>query len=110
MRLIHFDNRLWYLILRLLKTFYCIVGDTMVGLNSTIQRSSRLDEMTIESNGFCPMSIKCLHDPLHSDQFDMAIVGSRHSFSSVDSFRDVVYLLSLVGRFRVKFKRNCAKH
>ena len=37
-------------------------------------------------------------------------MGSGHSFPNVAEFRDAIYLMSIVGRFRYRFKRNSTKH
>ena len=38
--------------------------------------------------------------------FSNAILGSGQTFRNASDFRDVVYLMSLVGRFRYIFKKN----
>ena len=38
--------------------------------------------------------------------FSNAILGSGQTFRNASEFRDVVYLMSLVGRFRNRFKKN----
>ena len=48
---------------------------------------------------------------LHFRWFKNATMGSGHTFTNIASkFRDVMYLISLVGRFQYSFKRNCTKH
>ena len=37
------------------------------------------------------------------------IIGSRHSFSDADEFRNTLYTMSLVGIFQYKFKKNSPK-
>eukprot|EP00261_Vitis_vinifera_P038379 XP_019079622.1 PREDICTED: uncharacterized protein LOC109121562 [Vitis vinifera] len=37
-------------------------------------------------------------------------MGSGHTFSNAAKFRDAVYLMSIAGRFRYRFKRNTMKH
>ncbi|KAL6328730.1 hypothetical protein AAG906_003416 [Vitis piasezkii] len=37
-------------------------------------------------------------------------MGSEHTFPNAAEFRDVVYLMSIAGRFRYRFKRNSMKH
>ena len=36
-------------------------------------------------------------------------MGSGQTFPNADAFRDAVYLMSIVGRFRYYYKRNCFK-
>ncbi|RVW82814.1 hypothetical protein CK203_051179 [Vitis vinifera] len=45
-----------------------------------------------------------------SRQFENSIMGSGHTFPNVAKFRDVVYLMSIAGRFHYRFKRNSTKH
>ena len=37
-------------------------------------------------------------------------MGSGHTFSTENDFRDAICLMSIGGCFRYKFKRNCPKH
>ncbi|RVX23021.1 hypothetical protein CK203_008386 [Vitis vinifera] len=45
-----------------------------------------------------------------SRRFENSIMGSGHTFPNAAEFRDVVYLMSIAGRFRYRFKRNSTKH
>ena len=66
--------------------------------------------LTIESYGFshrCAESNMLKHD---SRWFVNSIMGSGHTFPNVAEFRDVVYLMSIAGRFCYCFKRNSMKH
>ena len=42
--------------------------------------------------------------------FESAILGSGHTFSTINEFWDVIYLMSIRDYLRYKFKRNCTKH
>ena len=48
--------------------------------------------------------------PLELSHFESAILGSGHTFSTTNDFQDVVYLMSIGGLFRYKFKRDFPKH
>ncbi|RVW21733.1 hypothetical protein CK203_108210 [Vitis vinifera] len=41
-----------------------------------------------------------------SRRFENSIMGSGHTFPNAAEFRDAVYLMSIAGRFRYRFKRN----
>ena len=47
---------------------------------------------------------------LQPSRFEHSIVGSGHTFPNASEFRDVIYLMSLAGKFRYSYKRNSPKH
>ena len=47
---------------------------------------------------------------LYSIRFENALNCSGQNFPPIKDFRDAVYLLSIGGRFRYKFKQNSSKH
>lgn len=47
---------------------------------------------------------------LQSARFERAIIGSGQIFGIVKESHDAVYLMSLVGHFRYKFKGNSPQH
>ena len=46
----------------------------------------------------------------NSRRFQNEIMGSGQTFPNADAFHDVVYLMSIVGRFRYYYKINYFKH
>ena len=82
----------------------------MVGSNSLVPYSRRDVEIRMQSRGFHQRCVESHVSPLESSCFESAILGSGHSFSTINDFRDVIYLMSVEGHFRYKFKRNYLKH
>ncbi|KAL6325943.1 hypothetical protein AAG906_038434 [Vitis piasezkii] len=68
------------------------------------------DSLTIESYGFSHRCAEANILERDSRRFENSIMGSGHTFSNAAEFRDVVYLMSIAGRFRYRFKRNSTKH
>ena len=64
----------------------------------------------MQSRGFHQRCAESHVGPLESSHFESAILGSGHTFSTTNDFRDAIYLMSIGDRFRYKFKRNCLKH
>ena len=46
----------------------------------------------------------------NSRRFQKKIMASGQTFPNADAFRDAVYLMSIVGRFRYYYKKNSCKH
>ena len=68
------------------------------------------EQLKMQSYGFSQL---CGQSPVASSQIaclEKAIIGSGQVFSTVEEFYDAVYLMSLAGRFRYKFKRNSPQH
>ena len=90
------------------------MNETIVGSNSPIPYSTRDVDIKMQSRGFHQRCVEShvdpLEDPLESSRFESAILGSGHTFSTANDFRDAIYLMSIGGRFRYKFKRNYLKH
>ena len=82
----------------------------MVGSNSLVPYSRRDVEIRMQSRGFHQRCVESHVSPLESSCFESAILGSGHTFSTANDFRDAIYLMSVGGRFRYKFKRNCLKY
>ncbi|KAL6340013.1 hypothetical protein AAG906_038848 [Vitis piasezkii] len=80
------------------------------GSNSPIPYSTRDVDIRMQSRGFHQRCVESHVGPLESSRFESAILGSGHTFSTANDFRDAIYLMSVGGRFRYKFKRNCLKH
>ena len=85
------------------------VGDTMVESNSIVQYFIRLEGISISSYRFCPRSLGSIGVTLHSYQFHNVVIGRKQRFANAEAFRDVIYLLSLIGLFQYKFKKNAYK-
>ena len=64
----------------------------------------------IESIDFSHRCAKSHFLELQSRHFATAIMGSGKTFQNASEFHDVVYLMSLAGRFRYIFKRNTSEH
>ncbi|KAL6331336.1 hypothetical protein AAG906_011273 [Vitis piasezkii] len=64
----------------------------------------------MQSRGFHQRCVESHVGPLESSRFESAILGSGHTFSTTNEFRDAIYLMSVGGHFRYKFKMNCLKH
>ena len=65
---------------------------------------------TIESFGFSQRCAETNFIQFQSSQFQHSIIGSGHTFPNASEFRDAIYLMSLVGKFRYSYKRNSSKH
>ena len=46
----------------------------------------------------------------NSRRFQNEIMASGQTFPNADAFCDVVYLMSIVGRYRYYYKKNSCKH
>ena len=68
------------------------------------------DDYTIQKHGLASRCTKFEADPPASSTSENAILGSGQSFANADEFRNALYLMSLAGRFRYKFKRNCPRY
>ena len=86
------------------------MNETIVGSNSPIPYSARDVDIRMQSRGFHQRCVESHVGPLESSRFESAILGSGHTFSTANEFRDAIYLMSVGGYFRYKFKRNCLKH
>ena len=64
----------------------------------------------IESIGFSHRCVKSQSLELQSRHFATVIMSSGQIFQNASKLHDAVYLMSLVGRFRYRFKRNTPKH
>ena len=47
---------------------------------------------------------------MESNRFREVILGSGHTFINVEEFRNVIYHMSLVGRFHFKYEKNSLTH
>ena len=86
------------------------MNETIVGFNSPVPYSARDVDIRMQSRGFHQRSAESHVGPLESSRFESAILDNGHTFSTANEFRDAIYLMSVGGRFRYKFKRNCLKH
>ncbi|RVW82503.1 hypothetical protein CK203_046270 [Vitis vinifera] len=86
------------------------LNETIVGSNSPVPYSTRDVDIRMQSRGFHQRCAESHVGPLESSHFESAILGSGHTFSTANEFRDAIYLMSVGCRFRYKFKRNCLKH
>ncbi|XP_059596437.1 uncharacterized protein LOC104878009 [Vitis vinifera] len=68
------------------------------------------DSLAIESYGFSQRCVESNILERDSRWFENSIMGSGHTFPNAAEFRDVMYLMSIAGRFRYCFKRNSMKH
>ena len=64
----------------------------------------------IESLGLSHRCVKSQSLELQSRHFATVIMSGGQIFQNASKFRDAVYLMSLVGRFWYRFKRNTLKH
>ena len=65
---------------------------------------------TIQLFGFSQRCAMTNTVQLQPSWFEHSIVGSGHTFPNASEFRDVIYLMSLAGKFRYSYKRNSPKH
>ena len=86
------------------------MNKTIIGSNSPVPYSTRDVDIRMQSRGFHQRCAESHVGPLESSCFESAILGSGHTFSTGNEFRDAIYLMSVGGHFRYKFKRNCLKH
>ena len=68
------------------------------------------DTLRIESIGFSHRCVESLSIELHSRRFATSIISRGQTFQNASKFHDAVYLMSLAGQFRYRFKRNTSKH
>ena len=61
------------------------------------------DSLTIESYGFSQRCVESNILERDSRWFENSIMGSGHTFPNAAEFRDVMYLMSIAGRFRYCF-------
>ena len=71
-----------------------------------IDRGSPRDKSRIESLGITHRCAESHLNELQTMCFSNGILGSGQTFRNALEFCDVVYLMSLVGRFRYRFKKN----
>ena len=64
----------------------------------------------IESHGLSNRGAKIDVLQRSTRRFQNAIMGSGQTFPNVSTFWDVLYLMSLLGKFRYYYKRNSYKH
>ena len=74
--------------------------------SSSIDRGSPRKTSRIESLGFTHRCVQSHPNELQTIHFSNAILRSGQTFINAYEFCDVVYLVSLVGRFRYRFKKN----
>ena len=67
------------------------------------------DKPRIESLGFSHRCVESHPIDIHYKPIQNVIIGSRQTFHNGNEFRDAVYMMSLVGRFRYRFKKNNSK-
>ena len=79
---------------------------SLVATNSPIYRGSLSNTSKIESLEFTHRCVESHPNKLQTMHFSNAILDSRQTFRNAYEFRDVVYLMSLVGKFRYIFKKN----
>ena len=79
---------------------------SLVATSSPIYRGSPRNTSRIESLGFTHRCAKSHPTELQTMRFSNAILSSGQTFRKASEFCDVVYLMSLIGRFRYRFKKN----
>ena len=67
------------------------------------------DTLRIESLGFSHRSTESHPIDIQCRPIQNAIIDSGQTFHNANEFRDAVYMMSLVGRFRYRFKNNNSK-
>ena len=77
-----------------------------VATSSSIDRGSPRNTSRIKSLGFTYRCAKSNPNELQMMCFSNAILGSGQTFRNASEFCDAAYLISLVGRFRYRFKKN----
>ena len=65
---------------------------------------------TIESYGLSNRGAETDVLQRRTRRFQNEIMGTGQTFPNVSAFRDALYLMSLLGRFRYYYKRNSYKH
>ena len=86
------------------------MNEKIVVSNSPVPYSARDVYIKMQSQGFYQRCVESHVGSLDLSRFESAILGSGHTFSTENDFRDAIYLISVGDRFRYKFKRNCLKH
>ena len=84
----------------------CRYNDAIVGSKSIVPCLTLDEELTMHSCGFSQRCVEAQLVTTQSARFEQAIIGSGQIFSSIEKFHDSIYLMSLAGLFRYKFKRN----
>ena len=79
------------------------MNETIVGSNSPVPYSTRDVNIRMQSRGFHQRCVESHVGPLESSRFESVILGSGHTFSTANEFRDAIYLMSVGGHFRYKF-------
>ncbi|RVW94428.1 hypothetical protein CK203_035725 [Vitis vinifera] len=69
------------------------LNETIVGSNSPVPYSTRDVDIRMQSRGFHQRCAKSHVGPLESSRFESAILGSGHTFSTANEFRDAIYLM-----------------
>ena len=77
-----------------------------VTISSPIDMGSPRNTSRIESLGFTHRCAESHLNELQTMRFSNAVLDSGQTFRNASEFRDVMYLMSLVGRFRYRFKKN----
>ena len=67
------------------------------------------DMSKIESLGFSHRCVESHPIDIQCRPIQNAIIGNRQTFRNANEFRDAMYMMSLVGRFRYRFKKNNSK-
>lgn len=88
----------------------CRCNDTIVGSNLVVPCLPPDQDLPMQSYGISQWCGDFQATSLQSTHFEIAIIGSGLIFGIVEEFCNVAYLMSLVGRFRYKFKRNSSQH
>ena len=73
-----------------------------VATSLPIDRGSLRNMSRIKSLGFTHRCVELQPNKLQTMRFSNAILGSRQTFRNALEFRDVLYLMSLVGRFKYR--------
>ena len=60
--------------------------------------------------GFASRGVDSEYAHFESNQFHEAILGSGHTFKNAEEFRNVIYQMSIGGRFEYKYKKNSPTH
>ena len=84
--------------------------DGHVGTREDIPYTRRDAELTMQSTIDSHIFSGSSSSLLYSIRFENALSCSRQHFPSMKDFKDVVYLLSIDGRFQYKFKQISSKH
>ena len=79
---------------------------SLVTTSSPIDRGNPRNTSRFESLGFTHRCVESHPNELHTMGFSNAILDSGQTFRNASEFHDVMYLMSLVERFRYRFKKN----